>query len=95
MDAITMSSTAYEVAVRPSVENRELPAPTGRRNVGRGSQHTWPMDRDLLTELWWRCVDFYACSGGWDDEDAAKDRAAIKAWLDRYRPVMEPSPQAG
>lgn len=88
---ITMSRACYEVAVRPAVENHEYPEPRWRK-AGKGSQAVWPHDSSLLADLWDRVATYYASTEGWSDEDVARDRAAMKAWLDRYRPVMEPRP---
>ena len=82
---ITMGDTVYQAAVLPGVENGEIPAPTGSRRVGRGRQHLWPMSNQLMEALWLRVSDYHASSAGWDDEEAGRDRAAMKSWLDRHR----------
>jgi hypothetical protein len=85
---LTMSAACYEITTRPGVENGEIPAP-GWRKVGKGSQAVWPFDPVLLDTLWWRVVDIYDGSDGWHDEDVARDRAVMKAWLDRYHSITK------
>jgi hypothetical protein len=82
-----MSRSCYEVTALPGVEDGILPAPAFRR-VGRGTQAVWPYSRELLDNLWDRVVDLYVSTDGWGDEDASRDRAAMKVWLDRYRHLV-------
>lgn len=87
---ITMSRACYEVTALPGVEDGILPTPEWRK-VGYGSQAVWPFSRDLIDALWDRVVDLYVSSGGWGDEDVAKDRAAMKRWLDQHRRLIPQS----
>ena len=78
---ITMGSVCYEITALPGVEDKILPAP---EQAGRG--YRWPYSDDLLLSLWERVVDIYVGSQGWGGgPDVSRDRAAMKAWLDRYR----------
>ena len=81
---ITMGRVCYAATILPAVENGEIPAPDEWRKAGHGSSAVWH-DASILDALWERVVDYFACSISWGDEEALRDRAAMRVWLNRHR----------